>query len=357
MILQNNGPKAIWAFYKINGVPFKKKLSPYSQLDISEITDASQINFNSHDEAKRNIEMNLGKTFVTDIEIIDSNTISIIGYYIKSTDYIIGNGMGVDFTASTSSFIITGNSIDTGSSSAISGGNISGGGSIGGNIALTEQLFNMGDKIILGNQTIDALNGGSYKQSPIVIITAVTLQDNGGGGFFATGSTSAPTYLIETDYSGGILQNRFQRIARLVPFSDIEYKSDIYEVGYGLDTQNVYSFINNFEEDLSNIFTSGQTIEIMDEDNNKFYGLVKSYEYIEGLKNEIETYMIQYKKENGNKLYISSCELTEYVPIVSEGSGNVSGGLGGLDLPGNVSGGLGGLDLPGNIGGGFGIDP
>lgn len=69
MIIKNNKPKAQWLHYKIAGKIFKRHFTGFETIDISEITDTSQIISNTYERRIRHIEDAFGFNFGTAFEI------------------------------------------------------------------------------------------------------------------------------------------------------------------------------------------------------------------------------------------------------------------------------------------------
>jgi len=63
MIVKNNKPVGRWFFYKVNGVALKEYIAGYSEMNIIGLTNESQIIYNGHDQALRNVEDKFGKSF------------------------------------------------------------------------------------------------------------------------------------------------------------------------------------------------------------------------------------------------------------------------------------------------------
>jgi len=64
MIVKNNKPKKIYLFYKASGVVNKVPIPAYGETpDLSDLTDVTQIIFNGHEQALRNVEAKFGKQF------------------------------------------------------------------------------------------------------------------------------------------------------------------------------------------------------------------------------------------------------------------------------------------------------
>jgi hypothetical protein len=83
MILRNNTPKPKWFYYKIKGIPKKVYVSPYSELNVSEIEITEELNLNPHDESIEN-QTNRGKNFVnTDthgVNVTETKTVEVLVY-------------------------------------------------------------------------------------------------------------------------------------------------------------------------------------------------------------------------------------------------------------------------------------
>ncbi len=62
MKIQNTSPKGKWIFVKIKGFTYKKWVSGYSSIILSEVTSLSDLNLNAHEEAINNYREKYGKS-------------------------------------------------------------------------------------------------------------------------------------------------------------------------------------------------------------------------------------------------------------------------------------------------------
>jgi len=69
MIIRNNKPKAMYFRYKVNGVLKKFYIPSYSDVDIVDLTDVSQIVTSVYERKLRRIQRLFGKNFKTTFEI------------------------------------------------------------------------------------------------------------------------------------------------------------------------------------------------------------------------------------------------------------------------------------------------
>jgi len=96
MIVKNNKPVGRWFFYKVNGVALKEYIAGYSEMDIPGLTNESQIIYNGHDQALRNVEDKFGKSF-SNTWAVPSDPAGEFTYYSVSAvtwgDYTSGGTM------------------------------------------------------------------------------------------------------------------------------------------------------------------------------------------------------------------------------------------------------------------------
>lgn len=70
MTIKNNKPKTQWLRYKIGGKIFKRHFAGFETIVISEITDVSQIVYNTYERRIKNIEDSSDSNLTNSFEIL-----------------------------------------------------------------------------------------------------------------------------------------------------------------------------------------------------------------------------------------------------------------------------------------------
>lgn len=70
MRIKNNKPKTQWLRYKVKGKMFKKQFKAFEVVEIKEITNSSQIVYNTYQRRVKNINREFGNNFDTDFSIV-----------------------------------------------------------------------------------------------------------------------------------------------------------------------------------------------------------------------------------------------------------------------------------------------
>ena len=88
MKIKNNLAKKISFKYWVNGFPKSIFINAYSEIEIPEITDSNQINWNSHEDALKKVQGKIGKIFKRGnaISIIQNSSSESTDENLESTD-------------------------------------------------------------------------------------------------------------------------------------------------------------------------------------------------------------------------------------------------------------------------------